>query len=279
MVLPGELPDRVPVVTHGSEATRPVAERLGFRTSGLRNIQLRTALSGIRDAGFSVVEFCLEHGEVSASSHNPAGIARLVDSALDAGLEPSAMSYHGKTDDPERRGRLLSCAFEAARLAGVGLVVCGSPAVRPGDPPGLEALAREIEGPCERAGGMVGVALEPEPDTVVADLDCLEELSEIAAFPVGVNLDIGHALLSEKDFGAALERALPACRHLHLDDMRRGRHQHLVPGHGDVPWDVVSRFLGHYAGPVVVDIFRLPSDPWRLVASSFASTLEVLRLE
>lgn len=253
-----------------------VRHRLGFRTSGLGRLSLQEALDGIRECGFALVEFCLEHPGAALHSSDPSRMAGLVERAATGGLIPSSLSYHGKADPPEKRREFLSCAFDAADISGTGLVVCGSPAGPPGSGPEIEELARQIMAPLERAGGRVAAAVEPEPGTVISSLGDWRRLDAVAGGCIDINLDTGHLLLTEADFRGAIRDIAGRIAHFHMDDVRPGIHHHLVPGTGSVPWDAVREAASACAAPLVVDLFRLPAEPWKLVRRSLLAALEVL---
>ena len=54
----------------------------------------------------------------------------------------------------------------------------------------------------------------------------------------GLTLDIGHVYVNEPEEPPALiARHAEALLQVHLEDMRRGLHDHLVPGEGEVDFD------------------------------------------
>jgi sugar phosphate isomerase/epimerase len=228
---------------------------------------LREVWDGLVGCGYAKVEFCLEHPEAESASGSPRSLVRMVREASSAGLDPCSTSYHGKRDDPERRARMLGAAVRLAGSAGVPVVVVGSPTASRGDPGAMTALARELDGLLS-FGAPAAIALEPEPGTVVSNLEDFRSLNGLLDGRLSLNLDIGHAFLSEADFAAALASALPSTSHMHVEDIRSGIHRHLVPGFGDIPWGTARRILAGYRGPMVVDIFDLPESPWRLVRNA-----------
>lgn len=162
---------------------------------------------------------------------------------------------------------MLGLAVRLAESTGVPVVVVGSPASSGREPGAMAALARELGGLLS-GGASAAIALEPEPGTVVSNLEDFHSLNKLLEGRLSLNLDIGHAFLSEADFAAALATALPSTSHMHVEDIRSGIHRHLVPGFGDIPWGTARRILAGYLGPIVVDIFDLPESPWRLVRNA-----------
>jgi sugar phosphate isomerase/epimerase len=89
-------------------------------------------------------------------------------------------------------------------------------------------------------------------------------LDELGADPeetnLGICVDVGHAHAST-DLGdpparAYLDRYREALCHLHLHDNTGTRDDHLIPGHGSVPWSTVLPWLRREASdlPVVLEI-------------------------
>jgi sugar phosphate isomerase/epimerase len=143
------------------------------------------------------------------------------------------------------------------------VLVAGSPTTEV-DPQGcstflaLEELIRSAEGT-----GIV-VALEPEPDTVI---NGIYEFSLIAAHmagsPLGLNLDLGHAALTEGDPIAVIDEWSSFIMHVHVEDIRRPQHVHLLPGDGHLDLLRMIRKLREsgFAGDLTVDLFDILDAP------------------
>lgn len=101
----------------------------------------------------------------------------------------------------------------------------------------LLAAADALHPRAERAG--VRLALEPEPGHFIATLDDFDALAEPRC---GLMLDFGHLLVNDHHAPeAAVARFGARIAGVQLDDMRRGVHEHLAPGAGDVDWPAVAR--------------------------------------
>ena len=246
---------------------------LGFRTSGWRRVPLDRCLRTLSDIGYDAVELCLEHPD-TAPEEMTAGrcreVARLLTSS---GLALSSVSYHGKRDPlalkTQRTARLIDVA-SGLKDAGVHVdtIVVGSSL--PGSSPEsarrrFDAVVAILVDACERARGLeLRVAMEPEPDTVVAGTHDMDRLLRQGDHPaLGVNLDLGHAHLTDGDLVATVHHFASAMAHVHLDDIRGREHRHLVPGDGDLE---LAAGLGAlvevgYAGALVVDLFDILDDP------------------
>jgi sugar phosphate isomerase/epimerase len=75
----------------------------------------------------------------------------------------------------------------------------------------------------------------------------------------GLTLDVGHLYAVWEDEPAAVVASVaPHLRQVHLEDMRRGEHEHLLPGTGDVDFPSVLTALqkAGYGGPVCFELSR-----------------------
>jgi sugar phosphate isomerase/epimerase len=237
-----------------------VPQRLGFRTSGFRGVALEKALGTIAEAGYALVEFCMEHPDASSYSGSLSG------------LGVSSVSYHGKKDSLSVRERMIGSSISKAVELDARVVVLGSP---------LSSLCtREaFFDECSRVMNMLprGIrpAWEPEPGTVLKDLPVFGELTDHLGPEAGLNLDFGHALLDGLSPAAAVQLSCGRILHTHIEGIAGGVHQHLIPGRGDFPWKAMLRALDgiRYSGPLVVDLFELPDAPASYVRASYDGVL------
>ena len=106
----------------------------------------------------------------------------------------------------------------------------------------------------------VTVCFEPEPGMFVDGLDRYRELRRrLGRDDLMTTIDIGHLLVTERgaphdhlsEFGGTL-------RNVQLDDARRGVHEHLPPGEGEIDFAPVFRELRrmNYDGPVALELSR-----------------------
>lgn len=243
-----------------------VPQRLGFRTAGLGGVPLEEALGMIAEAGYTLVEFCMEHRGAASFNGNLSGL----------GL--SSVSYHGKKDPSDVRERMIHSAILKAQELGAVVVVLGSP---------LSSLcSREafIE-ECHRVMDMLpkGIrpAWEPEPGTVLNDLAVFGELADQLGPDAGLNLDFGHAFLDGLSPSEALKDQGDRILHTHIEDIVFGVHKHLLPGRGGFPWKAMWSALAgiRYSGPLIVDLFELSGAPSSYVKASYNGILRELGVE
>ncbi len=240
-----------------------VTQRLGFRTAGLGKVPLEEALGMIAEAGYTLVEFCMEHRDASSYGGSLSGL----------GL--SSVSYHGKRDTPDVRERMIHSAVGKACELGAGVLVLGSPL---SSLCSREAFFEE----CSRVMNMLPSGMrpawEPEPGTVLNDLAVFGELADHLGSEAGLNLDFGHAFLDGSSPSVAVQSYGDRILHTHIEDIACGVHRHLLPGHGEFPWKAMLKALAgiRYSGPLVVDLFELPDAPLTYVKASYSGVLREL---
>ena len=111
----------------------------------------------------------------------------------------------------------------------------------------------------ERAG--VRLAFEPEPGMLVETIADWAALAEQVGGPdrLGLTLDIGHCrCLEPEPEPACVRRAGDGLANVQLDDMRRGVHEHLPFGDGEVDLPAVLAALREigYRGLASVELPR-----------------------
>ncbi len=104
------------------------------------------------------------------------------------------------------------------------------------------------------------LAFEPEPGMLVETLEQYGQLAEQVASPrFGLTIDIGHVQCVEPgSIADHLRRwATPLCN-VHIEDMRRGIHEHLRFGEGEIDFPPVMAALREigYTGCVNVELSR-----------------------
>ena len=118
----------------------------------------------------------------------------------------------------------------------------------------------------------VRVGMEYEPGLLVERAEELDRLiREIGSENFGANLDLGHSYLAGESpvevAGILGSRIL----HIHLEDIARRKHYHLVPGEGDIDFEEIFRALAGigYDGFVTVELYTCSEDPERAAGRAF----------
>lgn len=110
----------------------------------------------------------------------------------------------------------------------------------------------------------VRLAFEPEPGMLIDTMAVCQRLHEAVRHDrFGLTLDIGHVhCLGDGDIVEHIRRWRDVLWNVHIEDMRRGVHEHLMFGDGDVDFVPVFGALRHvaYAGPLHVELSRHSHD-------------------
>ncbi|MFF4250301.1 sugar phosphate isomerase/epimerase family protein [Streptomyces sp. NPDC001663] len=270
-------PDTGP--TRTSATNTPL--RFGYGTNGLADLRLDDALALLADLGYDGVGLTLDHmhldplaPDLAARTHRLAG--RLDALGLDVTVETGARYVldprrkHGPSlldpdaDDRARRVGLLIRAVQVAADLGAHAVHCFS-GITPAGTDTDTAWKRLAEAlaPVLDAAATAGVplAVEPEPGHLLATLADFHRLRRALDDPeqLGLTLDIGHCQCLEPLSPADCVRAAaPWLRHVQIEDMRRGIHEHLPLGDGEIDFPPVLSALAAsgYQGLTVVELPR-----------------------
>ncbi|WLW50979.1 sugar phosphate isomerase/epimerase family protein [Streptomyces sp. YU58] len=259
----------------------PTPLRFGYGTNGLADLRLDDALALLADLGYDGVGLTLDHMHLDPLVPDlPARTGRLAHRLSDLGLEVTVETgaryvldprrKHGPSlldadpDDRDRRVDLLVRAVRVAADLGAHAVHCFSGITPAGtdEDTAWKRLAEALTPVLETAATAgVPLAVEPEPGHLLATLADFHRLRRALGDPehLGLTLDIGHCQCLEPLPPADCVRAAaPWLRHVQIEDMRRGVHEHLPLGDGEIDFPPVLAALSAvgYQGLTVVELPR-----------------------
>lgn len=252
--------------------------RFGYGTNGFANHRLDDALRVLADLGYQGVALTLDHdhldpfgpalaARVSAVGRSLAtlGLGVVIETGARYLLDP--WHKHAPTllhDGSALRLEFLRRAVAIGADLGAEAVSCWS-GVRPAEVDPATAWDRLVAGCAEvvAAADTVGVVLgfEPEPGMLVADIVDWWRLRDALGDPprFGITLDIGHCrCLEPRPVPECVEQVAAHLVNVQIDDMRRGVHEHLEFGTGEIDFPPVLRALADagYGGLVAVELPR-----------------------
>ncbi|MFC7303393.1 sugar phosphate isomerase/epimerase family protein [Streptomyces monticola] len=255
--------------------------RFGYGTNGLTDLRLDDALTLLADLGYDGVGLTLDHMHLDPMAPDLTARTRRVGRRLEqlglgVTIETGARYVldprrkHGPSlldPDPDQRAarvRLLLRAIQVAADLGAHAVHCFSGITPDGTSEDLawKRLADALIPVVDAATGAgIPLAVEPEPGHLLSCLDDFHRLRTDLGAPdaLGLTLDIGHCQCLEPASPAdCVTAAAPWLRHVQIEDMRRGVHEHLPFGDGEIDFPPVLDALAAtgYQGLTVVELPR-----------------------
>jgi len=246
--------------------------RFGYGTNGFTNHRLSEAFAVIADLGYDGVALTLDTNHLDpfgpdlarrtaevAAELSRRNLAVVIETGARYLLDP--WRKHSPTlmdDDPEKRLEYLRRAVrvgadlgaEAASFwAGIGAA---------------ERWERLVDGTRQivdfAAENRVTLGFEPEPGMLVNDIADWRRLYDDLQKPAnfGITLDIGHCrCLEELSVADCVTAVADHLVNVQIDDMRRGVHEHLEFGTGEIDFPpVLAALEANYHGLVSVELPR-----------------------
>ncbi len=273
---------------------------LAYNTNGLAHHRLDEALRLLADLGYRGVALTpdVSHLDLLRTGEREWEEARalldrlklkcVVETGARFVLDPRRKHWPNLlARDPEAAERRMDYYGRALRLAralGAEAVSIWSGAPEAGDDPEaafgrlLERLPRLLDD-ARKAGA--AVCFEPEPGMLVDTLDRYRALRRrLERDDLMTTIDVGHLLVTEEgEPHVHLAEFAGTLRNVHLDDARRGVHEHLRPGEGEIDFAAVFgelRRLG-YRGPLGLELSRDSHRAAETAAAAFRKLDPLLR--
>lgn len=240
--------------------------KIGFRTAGFSTYRTVEIFRELRGIGYDGVELCFEHSDVRPEDMDDEQASFLQEQADEMGLEIASLSYHADNMDPVRRDENVDRILRLAPNFATDVFVINSRRTEPGRRfeqfQAFERRLRELTHVAEGQG--MRLAVEPEPGMFVEGTTEMRTLLESIGSPaLAVNLDIGHAFITDEDLCASVRELGAAIAHTHIEDIANRVHQHLVPGEGDIDFAALRAAFEDigYEGYYTIDLFAIGDDP------------------
>lgn len=238
---------------------KPRRQRFSISTNILTKYTLLDSLGIIAGSGFRGVEILADKPHAYPPDMDEAAIVRVNTKLRKHGLmvaninaNTSAGYFSGPpvpdnfepsliNPKPELRLWRVQYTIQALKMA-VGLrsrniSICSGP-VTDGQTPQqayelFKASLQDILPAADEAN--VNVGIEYEPGHLIGDCKILLELiGEINHARLGANFDVGHAAVNGEDVADTIRKIGPRIFHVHMDDIRAQKHEHLAPGFGEL---------------------------------------------
>jgi sugar phosphate isomerase/epimerase len=253
--------------------------RFGYGTNGFTNHRLNEALSLLADMGYDGVALTLDHCHLDpfapdlahsvrqvARSLTRLGLSVVIETGARYLLDPRRKHYPTLVHDDGNRLRIdfLRIGIDIAAELGAEALSFWSGTVPPGQlaDHGWKLLAAGCEKLVNYADARgVTLGFEPEPGMLVAEISDYQRLATAIGEPscFGLTLDIGHCqCLEPRTVPDCVRQAGSQLVNVQIDDMRRGVHEHLEFGDGEIDFPPVMAALAEvrYNGLISVELPR-----------------------
>lgn len=258
----------------------PTPVLLGYNTNGLAHHDPFQAVQLLADIGYRSVALTLDHGPLNPFAHDFATsvrkLRRLLDQLgmrsvvetgarflLDPGAKHEPTLVSADAAGRQRRVDFLRRAIDAACDLASDCVSLWSGVVHDAADETMlwdrltDGLSAVLDYARQR---QMPLGFEPEPGMFIDTMARYDMLTQrLACAELRLTLDIGHLhCQGETPLADYLRRYSSQLVNVHIEDMRRGIHEHLMFGEGEIDFSPILKYLtsGLYLGGVHVELSR-----------------------
>jgi L-ribulose-5-phosphate 3-epimerase len=274
---------------------------LGYNTNGFAHHRLEDTINILAELGYQGVAITLDHHVLNP--FNPdwqreaeqvrrqlerLGMRCVVETGARFLLDPRRKHQptllSARDEDRRLRFDFLCRAVDVAAALGEDAVSLwsGTPEKRAPDAELMAEVAVQCSCLCHYAADKdVRIAFEPEPGMFIdtmAQYDMLNLVVTQSNF--GLTLDVGHIhCLGDGSITEHIRRWRDVLWNVHIEDMRRGVHEHLMFGEGEMDFPPILRTLAEvgYEGGVFVELSRHSHDAVNTARKALAFLQEAQR--
>ena len=185
--------------------------QLGCSTILFGGYPLETALKGISDAGYAVIELCAipSMADHLSADESPAYYQRLRQAIADRGLAIESIGASTNLLDPDRRARFVRL-IKAAALLGAPAITTGSGGVSDDESSYREVVATIAELATIAAAEGLRISIKPHIRAAVYSTPtALRFMAEVDRRWVGLNYDASHLWRANETPEDSLEKLAP----------------------------------------------------------------------
>jgi sugar phosphate isomerase/epimerase len=253
---------------------------LGYNTNGFAHHRLEDALTILARLGYQSVAITLDYHALNPFDAdlpdqikkirellNSLGLRSVIETGARFLLDPwhkhQPTLVSAEPHERERRLDFLRRSVDIAAQLSADVVSfwSGTPRDKAADSVYMDRLVQGCLRLCDYAAERnVRLAFEPEPGMFIDTMARFAELRKKVEHPFfGLTMDIGHLhCLGETSIADHLRRWRKLLWNVHIEDMRRGVHEHLPFGEGEIDFQPVFQTLKEsgYAGGIHVELSR-----------------------
>lgn len=252
----------------------------GFNTNGLAHHAFEDAVSLLSQIGYEGIAITLDHDLLARRDGDffwrvplaelqetvrRSGLRSVVETGARFLLDPWKKHVPNLLDPNSAqralRQKFYARAVELAQALGSDCVSIwsGTPLASELETVLMARLVEELKKLVDFAGERgVKIAFEPEPGMFIATMDQFERLLDSAPEKLRLTLDVGHLFCQNEPIPFYVQRHAGRLVNIHFDDARRGVHEHLFPGEGEVDFEEFFSALRtiSYSGGVFAELSR-----------------------
>ncbi|MBY0525036.1 MAG: sugar phosphate isomerase/epimerase [Gemmataceae bacterium] len=251
----------------------------GYNTNGFVHHRLGDALMILAQLGYQSVAITMDHDALDPfqvdmskriarvrSMVQRFGLRCVVETGARFVLDPwnkhQPTLISPKPEQRQQRLDYLGTAVTVAKEFGADALSfwSGTPSDEASAAELMERLVEACKILCESAANFeLKLAFEPEPGMFIDSMARFEELHKKVDHPLfGLTLDIGHLHCQGDPIAATLRKWKDVLYNVHIEDMCKGVHEHLMFGEGEINFDEVLATLDEigYQGGVHVELSR-----------------------
>ena len=234
----------------------------------IHRYSLRESIERVSELGFKGVEICLEdhHFDVVPGLLEPRLVEEVAETCRACAFETVSLGCHSDYLYNDFNYEFLKKAIPKAADFGSELFIIGAVGRRviQSDQPGWDEEWLRMK---ERFRVLLkiaedhGILLAPEPEIhciLRTSEDLLLLMDEFDSPALRVNLDLGHAFLTDPEPLESIRRFGHRIAHVHIENMYRGWHNHQLPSHGDMDLSIYLKTLASvgFAGNLSLDLYN-----------------------
>jgi sugar phosphate isomerase/epimerase len=217
------------------------------------------ALEVIRRLGFNGVEICLEVDELAPDRLTPEFVFAIREKVRTLALSPHVIGYHRDYIYDDAEFEKTKIAIQLTPAFGTNVLIFSGTAQRSGDDVAWQRMLIRTRALVQLAEDCsVVLAQEFEPGFIVGSTqDLLRLFVEIPSPNLAANLDLGHVFLCDPDPLASIRQLGSKIVHGHVENMRYGIHNHLLPQEGDMDLKLYLNELENvgFTGALALDLY------------------------
>ncbi len=266
----------------------------GYNTNGFAHHRLEDTLTILAELGYGGVAITLDYYALNPFEPDCLKNAERVRQQLDrlklrcvveTGArflldpwrkhQPTLLSV--REEDWQRRFGFLCRAVDIAAAIGADAVSfwSGIPDEFCADTVLLVQLGWRCQALCDYAEQReMRLAFEPEPGMFIDTMAWFADLDRLVRHPnFGLTLDVGHLhCQGEVPIGDHIRRWRDVLWNVHIEDMRRGVHEHLMFGEGEMDFPPILQAIAEvgYTGGVFVELSRHSHDAVNIARQALA---------